>query len=170
MTRQGTGAWVPRDDGGGTAGPGRRRLGKGRGRGCRRSRPGAPECVPAAWRRQRVKGGKRKHLRPIRHLLRGKACRLRRGEGCAERRPRTPSAAPSVGPQPSPSHLVTRPATPRPPHTSTPCQDTAAGERPRRRGRGGAGGSGEEGGGRGGREGAGGEAGWRREDGLTERL
>lgn len=157
------------------AGPGRRRLGTGSGRGLREDKglpkPGAPECVPAAWRRQRMKGGKRKHLRPIRHLLRGKACRLRRGEGCAERRPRSPFVAPSLGLQPSPSHLVTRPATPRPPTHL----DTLPGHRGRRaaapQGRGeeredpGA-----EGGDSGGREGAGGEAGWRREDGLTERL
>ena len=112
--------------------PGSEEAGDGSGRGLQEDkglpRPGAPECVPAAWRRLRVNGGKRKHLRPIRHLPRGKACRLRRGEGCAERRPRTPFVAPSLGPQPSPSHLVTRPATPRPPTHL----DTLPGHRGRR--------------------------------------
>lgn len=148
--------------------PGRRRLGTGSGRGLREDkglpRPGAPECVPAAWRRQRVKGGKRKHLRPIRHLLRGKACRLRRGEGCAERRPRTPFVAPSLGPPPSPSHLVTRPATPRPPTHL----DTLPGHRGRRAAAPQGEGRGEGGSGSGGR-GQGREGGGRRGSWLEER-
>lgn len=122
--RGGLGLGPPKATRGGLAGSGRRSLGTGsegvlyEGKGL--PRPGAPKCVPAAWRRQRVKGGKRKHLRPIRHLLRGKVRRLRRGRGARSDSPARPSSLPPARPQPSPSHLVTRPATPRRQHTSTP--------------------------------------------------
>lgn len=104
------GPWAGVPAGGGDGGGGRAAGGGGIGRGPEgpRGREGRPPGrVPAAGRRQRVEGGERKHLRAVRHLLRGEAC----GGG---RRPAWPP-----GPR-LPPHLVTRPATPRPRHTSTP--------------------------------------------------
>lgn len=117
---RGSGAPAPKGVGGGVAGSGRRSLGRGQRGSGGQGRARAPECVPAAWRRQRVEGGKRKHLRPIRHLLRGKACRPRRGRGARSASPARPPSLPPARPQPAPGHLVTRPATPRRQHTSTP--------------------------------------------------
>ena len=96
-TREGLGLGPPKALGVGWQG----RAGGVWGRGQRGSggqgRARAPECVPAAWRRQRVKGGKRKHLRPIRHLLRGKACRPRRGRGARSASPARPPSLPLTG-------------------------------------------------------------------------
>lgn len=96
--------------------------------------PGAPECVPAARWRQRMEGGKRKHLRPIRHLLRGKACRLRRGEGARSCSPARPWALPPAARGPPRSPRDTPCDTPPATHLD-PGPDAAQRGRQRRRGR-----------------------------------
>lgn len=124
---------------------GRRGLGTGSERGLQEGkgmpRPRAPKCVPAAWRRQRVEGGEREHVRAVRHLL-GEPCRPRGGRETAP-----PSSSPPDAPRDTPCD--TRPPAPRRP------ADSAQREWQRRRDRreeegqkgGGTGGRGWDGGG-----------------------